>query len=132
MHLTVEVSAMYTRSKCLTPLTSVDYLQFLSTEDRTKFRIHKMKFVLLQDQDDQSYMKSNIDLSKVKGYLHSMGNSVPENALELLNSVEQYQKVSTCSSLIYSLEIEYSILIICIMLERFIMELFGSCKGGTS
>ena len=54
--------------------------------------------MLLQDQDDQSYMKSrsNIDLSKVKGYLHSMGNSVPENALELLNSVEQYQKVSTC------------------------------------
>ena len=58
-----------------------------------------MKFVLLQDQDDQSYMKSrsNIDLSKVKGYLHSMGKSVPENALELLNSVEQYQKVSACS-----------------------------------
>ena len=68
-----------------------------------------MKFVLLQDQDDQSYMKSrsNIDLAKVKGYLHSMGNSVPENALELLNSVEQYQKVSTCSSLINSLKIEH-------------------------
>ena len=67
-----------------------------------------MKFVLLQDQDDQSYMKSrsNIDLAKVKGYLHSMGNSVPENALELLNSVEQYQKVSTCSSWINSLEIQ--------------------------
>ena len=61
------------------------------------FRICKLKFVLLQDEVDKSFVKSHpgsIDVAKVKGYLHSMGDCVPENALELLQSVEQYQKVT--------------------------------------
>ena len=59
-------------------------------------RIYKLKFVLLQDQEDNNISRSrsrNIDLGKVKGYLHSMGDSVPDNALDLLQSMEQYQKV---------------------------------------
>ena len=64
--------------------------------DKTVMRLYKLKFVLLQGQEDNNLMRSrsrNIDLAKVKGYLHSMGDSVPDNALDLLQSVEQYQKV---------------------------------------
>lgn len=69
-------------------------LKFLSLGDRTTFRLYKLKFVLLQGEGDNSLKarSGNIDVSKVKGYLHSMGDSVPNNAMELLQSVEQFQK----------------------------------------
>lgn len=69
-------------------------LKFLSLGDRTAFRLYKLKYVLLQGEGDNSLRSrpGNIDISKVKGYLHSMGDSVPDNAVELLQSVEQFQK----------------------------------------
>ena len=80
------------RLKC----TDILVFQFMGLGDKTVIRLYKVKFVLLQGQEDNNLMRSrsrNIDLAKVKGYLHSMGDSVPDNALDLLQSMEQYQKV---------------------------------------
>jgi hypothetical protein len=42
-----------------------------------------------------------IDISKVKGYLHSMGDSAPEGGTKLLHAVEDYQQVCDTDSILF-------------------------------
>ncbi|XP_060603651.1 uncharacterized protein LOC132756568 [Ruditapes philippinarum] len=80
---------------CCTSKLETPFLQFVGLGERTSVKIYKLHFILEQNCDSKTSSKGStgmIDISKVKGYLHSMGDSAPEGGTKLLHAVEDYQQ----------------------------------------
>lgn len=72
-------------------------LKFMGLGERSSLQINKLHFILVQNEgspNSNSTLTSPgmIDMSKVKGYLHSMGDQVPEQGTKLMKAVEEYQQ----------------------------------------
>lgn len=65
--------------------------------ERSSVSIHKLHFVMVQNLEKRNVCNGStgmVDMSKVRGFLHSMGDSAPEGGTKLLQAVEEYQQVS--------------------------------------
>lgn len=72
------------------------FFQFITPVDRTDIHIKTLQFKLLQGDPNRNALgaaPNMIDMGKVRGYLHSMGDNLPAQALEMMESVEQFQQV---------------------------------------
>ncbi|KAL4231938.1 hypothetical protein ACF0H5_009514 [Mactra antiquata] len=69
--------------------------KFLGIGEKVSIKIYKLHLYLQQSapiSPISQMIPGKIDMVKVKGYLHSMGDSVPENGTKLLHAVEDYQQ----------------------------------------
>lgn len=67
-------------------------------------KIYRLHFFLNQNNIKSNTIQNGpgmIDMEKVKGYLHSMGDSAPENGTKLMHAVEDFQQVINTSTVLF-------------------------------
>ncbi|KAK3599409.1 hypothetical protein CHS0354_036426 [Potamilus streckersoni] len=71
-------------------------IKFLSLHGKRECDVSRLMFFVTQSKvrnpSFQPKQSGNINLEKVKGYLHSMGDNIAPDASDLLKSVEQFQQ----------------------------------------
>ncbi|XP_045189432.2 uncharacterized protein LOC123546876 [Mercenaria mercenaria] len=81
-------------AKLENPVNKLD-MKFVGLGKKSAIRIYKLHFMLKQNYENKNGINGStgmIDMSKVKGYLHSMGDTAPEGGTRLLHAVEDYQQ----------------------------------------
>lgn len=70
-------------------------MKFMGLGQTSSVRIYRLHLTIKQNLEKTGVSDSStgmIDLSKVRGFLHSMGDSAPEGGTKLLQAVEDYQQ----------------------------------------
>ncbi|XP_052773404.1 uncharacterized protein LOC128212150 isoform X1 [Mya arenaria] len=69
-------------------------IKFMGTQPRSEVRCFRLDVKLLQEDmsGGQSRPEGQVDMARVRGYLHEMGDSLPSQATQLMESVEQFQQ----------------------------------------
>ncbi|KAL3864966.1 hypothetical protein ACJMK2_006607 [Sinanodonta woodiana] len=77
------------------PVFALD-MKLLSLKGKRECDVSRLMFFVTQSEARnprfEPKQSGNINLEKVKGYLHSMGDNIATNASDLLKSVEQFQQ----------------------------------------
>jgi len=72
------------------------FFQFINTADAGTVVIQNFDFKLLQGDSSSGLdgpSTGMVNMSKVREYLHSMGDNLAPQAVQMMDSVEQFQKV---------------------------------------
>lgn len=72
-------------------------LQFPRLQGTSTFKLYKVVFILHPEPEDE-YSRNGgeigqINMSKVRSYVTSLGDNLPEGARGLMQSMEEYQQV---------------------------------------
>lgn len=65
----------------------------MGTKDRNEVHMCRLNLRLPSEPEGAQAPAGQVDMAKVRGFLHSMGDTASGNALQLMKSVEEYQQV---------------------------------------